>query len=351
MLELVVVHNGSRALRGRAPRTSPHRRRPRRRRQRSRPTTPCRPGRFRLATPRFAAQFGWLLPLAADRPVLRAPARRRPSDAGAVGRLAAHLRHRLQRRRRHLPHLLSVGPGAAGRRPCRHRLLSTVASRTDGSRRSASASALRGRSTSPATSLGWTSTWLGFPVVALAAGLAAAWRGKRPPAVDRRPRPARPAGRVGAERDLLAGQSRAAVGQPAALARPRTTAAARCCRALRSRSATIPSCSSSCIANRGDARFLRGRAEHLLAAPVIVHTGQPVMAFGGFFGNEPILTRRGLRRQGEARRGALRGAGGTRATDRLHALGARHRQAGRRAEWRSVSAEGRGRSSSTTLRP
>ena len=42
--------------------------------------------------------------------------------------------------------------------------------------------------------------------------------------------------------------------------------------------------------HRGKARFLLATPNALLAAPVIIRTGQPVMAFGGFFGTDPVLS-------------------------------------------------------------
>ena len=72
------------------------------------------------------------------------------------------------------------------------------------------------------------------------------WRDKRPPAVDRRRRPAGPADRRGRS----ARSSRRATSRcrrPAWRAgSASTTAAARCCRATTARSATIPSCGRSC---------------------------------------------------------------------------------------------------------
>jgi 4-amino-4-deoxy-L-arabinose transferase-like glycosyltransferase len=41
---------------------------------------------------------------------------------------------------------------------------------------------------------------------------------------------------------------------------------------------------------RGQAAFLLAASNALLAAPVIIRTGQPVMAFGGFFGNDPVMS-------------------------------------------------------------
>jgi len=44
-------------------------------------------------------------------------------------------------------------------------------------------------------------------------------------------------------------------------------------------------------ANRGDAKFLVATTDAKTAAPIILATGEPVMALGGFSGSDPILTR------------------------------------------------------------
>jgi 4-amino-4-deoxy-L-arabinose transferase-like glycosyltransferase len=44
------------------------------------------------------------------------------------------------------------------------------------------------------------------------------------------------------------------------------------------------------VARRGDARFLVATVNANTAAPLILATGQPVMALGGFSGGDPILT-------------------------------------------------------------
>jgi 4-amino-4-deoxy-L-arabinose transferase-like glycosyltransferase len=51
--------------------------------------------------------------------------------------------------------------------------------------------------------------------------------------------------------------------------------------------------------HRGDARFLLAAPNALLAAPVIIQSGQPVMAFGGFFGADPVLSVDAFARQVE----------------------------------------------------
>ncbi len=43
-------------------------------------------------------------------------------------------------------------------------------------------------------------------------------------------------------------------------------------------------------ANRRDERYLLTSSTTMLAAPIIIRTGQPVMARGGFHGLDPILT-------------------------------------------------------------
>ena len=43
-------------------------------------------------------------------------------------------------------------------------------------------------------------------------------------------------------------------------------------------------------AERGSSRFLAAAPNTRLAAPIIIATGEPVMATGGYFGIDPILT-------------------------------------------------------------
>ena len=42
--------------------------------------------------------------------------------------------------------------------------------------------------------------------------------------------------------------------------------------------------------NSGKARFLVATPDALQAAPIIVRTGEPAMAFGGFLGNDPVMS-------------------------------------------------------------
>jgi 4-amino-4-deoxy-L-arabinose transferase-like glycosyltransferase len=48
------------------------------------------------------------------------------------------------------------------------------------------------------------------------------------------------------------------------------------------------------LANRGDAAYLAATMDAQTAAPVILATGEPVMALGGFSGGDPILSREDL---------------------------------------------------------
>ena len=138
-------------------------------------------------------------------------------------------------------------------------------------------------------SLGWTSIWIGFPAVALAAAVASQWRAKRPPAV------------IGGVALLVlpALWSLSAVFAPGNLTLPsaslprwlgiddgRGPILSRDWKAL----TDDPKLQAFLQQHRGNARFLMAAPNALLAAPVIIGTGRPVMAFGGFFGNDPVMS-------------------------------------------------------------
>jgi len=66
-------------------------------------------------------------------------------------------------------------------------------------------------------------------------------------------------------------------------------------------------------ANRGGARYLLATTSAMQAAPIIIATGQPVMAMGGFTGRDPILTvprLAGIVAQGDLRFAMVGGARG-----------------------------------------
>ena len=95
-------------------------------------------------------------------------------------------------------------------------------------------------------------------------------------------------------------------------------------------------------AHRGTARFAVAAPTTRLVAPLIVRTGLPAMAVGGFFGNEPILTLDAFGEMITARRGPLRAAAGgrARATDFTRWVRSNGMPVDE-ALWRSVTIEGR----------
>ncbi len=137
--------------------------------------------------------------------------------------------------------------------------------------------------------LTWDSIWIGFPAVALLAGIAAIWRAKRPPAV------------IGGVALLVlpAMWALSAIFAPGNLTLPSASLP----RWLGFEDGRGPILSRNWTAltddprlhaflqqHRGPARFLLATPNALLAAPVIIATGQPVMAFGGFFGDDPAIS-------------------------------------------------------------
>jgi MYXO-CTERM domain-containing protein len=137
--------------------------------------------------------------------------------------------------------------------------------------------------------LGWDSAWLGFPAVALAAGVAALWRAKRPPAVI---------GCAGLS-ILPTMWALSTVFAPGNLtlpsaSLPRWLGIDDGRGPILSRTYSALSDDRKLLAflqeNRGAARFLLATPNTQLAAPVIIRTGQPVMAFGGYFGSDPVMS-------------------------------------------------------------
>ena len=136
------------------------------------------------------------------------------------GTWALSLRHRLQRGRRHLPHLLSLDAGAALRRPGRRSAPCSSGAAARAGWRPALPPSRCGRPMCwRAGALGWQTPWMAAPIAALLAAAVTLWRDKRPPALGGRRGPAGAAVRLGAQPDLRRRQSHPAVGQPAALAR------------------------------------------------------------------------------------------------------------------------------------
>ena len=307
MLELIVFHNGvERFVRNRPERAAAvpaqaQTAAPQREMYDSVPVGP-----LRLAAPTLAGQFGWTLPLALLGLVLAFGARRRLDHTlaslvlwsgwaltyGIVFSAAGGIFHAY--------YLSALAPPLAALAGIGCVLLW---------RRGPAALAL-GLALSGAwqvyiagASLGWTSTWIGFPAVALLAAAGTLWRDKRPPAA------------IGGVALLVLPIAWALsaifmqgnhVLPSASLARWLGLNDGR--GPILSRNyATLsddPKLVQFLTANRGDARFLVATPTTQLAAPLIVRTGQPVLAFGGYLGLDPIFSLETL--EGMVARGELR---------------------------------------------
>jgi 4-amino-4-deoxy-L-arabinose transferase-like glycosyltransferase len=337
MLELMVVHNGLDRF------VHPRAEAPRR-------PIPAQPqeaqlydavptGALRLATPRLAAQFAWLLPLAVlGLFVLRRRDGIHPSLAmwgvwlftyGTVFSAAGGIFH--------IYYLSALAPPAAA--------LAGIGAvklwrRGPGWLAAGLALCAAWQIHVAGASLGWTSVWLGFPMVALAAGAAALWRDKRPPAA------------IGgfALLCLPLAWALSAMFSPGNLTLPsaslprwlglddgRGPLLSRNYAAL----SADPKLHAFLEAHRGTARFAVAAPTTQLVAPFIVRTGLPAMAVGGFFGDEPILTLAAfgaMVRRGEVRYVLLPAP--ARATDFTRWVRSNGIPVDA-AEWRSVTIEGR----------
>ena len=137
--------------------------------------------------------------------------------------------------------------------------------------------------------LGWLSPWMGFPAVALLAAAGTLFRGKRPPAVI---------GGV-ALSILPVFWALSPIFSPGNLTLPsaslprwlgsddgRGPILSRTYRSL----TDDPKLIAFLKDHRGSARFLAATPTALLAAPLIIRTGEPVLPFGGYLGNDPIMS-------------------------------------------------------------
>ncbi len=299
MLELIVVHNGLERF-VRAPRATP-----------APPPVQAQVPRFeaydavpvgplRLAHAPLAAQFAWTLPLA----VLGAIfgwRRRRASVAlwstwaltyGIVFSAAGGIFHAyyLAALAPPLAALAGIGCFELWRRGPRYLALGLAVTAL-------------WQSYIVTASLGWDVIWIGFPAVALLAGAAVLWRAKRPPAF------------IGGAALLILPTlwALSTVFAPGNLTLPSSSLARWLGRddgrgPLLSRTygalTDDPKMRAFLQEHRGEAPFLLASANALLAAPVIIQSGQPVMAFGGFFGTDPVMSVESFARkveQGEVR--------------------------------------------------
>ncbi len=242
-------------------------------------------GPLRLATPSLAMQFAWTLPLAVLGAVFAWRRRRAQVALWSIWALAYGIVYSLAGGIFHAYYLSTLGPPLAAlagigcfelwRRGSTHLAIGLGA-------------AALWQAYIAGASLGWTSIWVGFPAVALLAAIAAQWRAKRPPAV------------IGGAALLVlpALWALGAVFAPGNLTLPsaslprwlgiddgRGPILSRDWKAL----TDDPKLQAFLQEHRGNARFLLAAPNALLAAPVIIGTGQPVMAFGGFFGNDPVM--------------------------------------------------------------
>lgn len=284
MLELIVMHNGLERFVRNTPAPAPI----------PAPTPMPRfvaydavpVGPLRLAEPALAMQFAWTLPLAVLGAVFAWRRRRAVVALWSVWALTYGIVYSLAGGIFHAYYLSTLGPPLAAlagigcfelwRRGSTHLAIGLGA-------------AALWQAYIAGVSLGWTSIWVGFPAVALLAAIAAQWRDKRPPAV------------IGGVALLVlpALWSLSAVFAPGNLTLPsaslprwlgiddgRGPILSRDWKAL----TDDPKLQAFLQQHRGNTRFLLAAPNALLAAPVIIGTGQPVMAFGGFFGNDPVMS-------------------------------------------------------------
>jgi len=284
MLELIVLHNGLERFVRNPPAPAPA-------------PTPAPQQRFvaydavpvgplRLADPALAMQFAWTLPLAVLGAIFAWRRRRAQVALWSVWALTYAIVYSLAGGIFHAYYLSTLGPPLAAlagigcfelwRRGSMHLAVGLGA-------------AALWQAYIAGASLGWDSIWVGFPAVALLAAIAAAWRDKRPPTV------------IGGVALLVlpALWSLSAVFSPGNLTLPSASLPRWLGKddgrgPILSRNWTAltddPRLQAFLQKNRGKARYLLAAPNALLAAPVIIGTGQPVMAFGGFFGNDPVMS-------------------------------------------------------------
>ncbi|MSP74692.1 MAG: glycosyltransferase family 39 protein [Rhodospirillaceae bacterium] len=243
-------------------------------------------GVLRLAQPMLAGQFAWVLPLAVLGAVLAWRRRRGAVVLWGTWALAYAIVYSAAGGIFHLYYLATLAPPLAAlaaiggielwRRGSRHLALGLAATAL-------------WQGYLVGLSLGWDATWIGFPAVGLLASAAVLWRDKRPPAL------------IGGVALLVlpVAWAASAIFSPGNLILPsaslprwlgfddgRGPLLSRNFRAL----TDDPKLRAFLQEHRGKARFLVATPNALLAAPLIVRTGEPAMAFGGFLGNDPVMS-------------------------------------------------------------
>jgi len=243
-------------------------------------------GPLRLASPMLAGQFAWALPLALLGAVL-AWRRRRPHVALWVGwTLTYGIVYSAAGGIFHIYYLATLAPPLAA--------LAAIGG-VELWRRGAVSLALGVAVTAlwqaylTGATLGWTETWIGFPAVALLAAAAAAWRDRRLTALIG----------VVALLVLPTAWALSPIFSPGNLILPSASLprwlgmddgrGPILSRTYRSQG-DDPKLLAFLEARRGTAKFLAATSNALLASPLIIHSGAPVMAFGGYLGNDPITS-------------------------------------------------------------
>ena len=282
MLELIVVHNGiERFVRNRPPAPATTTQTPRAEAYDAVPVGP-----LRLATPMLAAQFAWALPFAVLGAVLAWRRRRAAVALWAVWALTYGIVYSAAGGIFHIYYLATLAPPLAA--------LAAIGG-VELWRRGAASLALGVAATAlwqaylTGETLGWTATWIGFPAVALLAAAAAAWRDRQLTALI---------GVVG----LLVLPTAWALSPIFAPGNP-TLPSASLPRWLgiddgrgpilsrKHRTQTDdPKLLAFLETQRGKAKFLAATPNALLASPLIIRSGEPVIAFGGYLGNDPIMS-------------------------------------------------------------
>jgi MYXO-CTERM domain-containing protein len=243
-------------------------------------------GPLRLAEPMLAGQFSWMLPAAVLGAIFAWRRRRAAVVLWGTWALAYGIVYSAAGGIFHIYYLATLAPplaalGAIGcielwRRGSRHLAIGLAATAL-------------WQGYLAGMSLGWTATWIGFPIVGLLAGVAVLWRDKRPPAL------------IGGVALLVlpVAWAMSAIFSPGSLTLPsaslprwlglddgRGPALSRTFRHL----SDDPKLREFLLGHRGNSRFLVATPTAVLAAPIIVRTGLPVLAAGGFSGTDPILT-------------------------------------------------------------
>lgn len=285
MLELIVVHNGlERFVRPEPPPRTQTRTPSPAPRYEAYDDIPA--GALRLAHPMLAGQFAWALPLALLGAVLAWRRRRASVVLWGSWALAYGIVYSAAGGIFHLYYLATLAPPLAALAA-----IGGIELWRRGSRHLALGLALTAlwQVYLVGMTLGWDATWIGFPAVGLLAAAAVLWRDKRPPAL------------IGGVALLVlpVAWAASAIFSPGNLTLPsaslprwlglddgRGPILSRNYRAL----TDDPRLRAFLQEHRGKARFLVATPDALLAAPIIVRTGEPAMAVGGFLGNDPVMS-------------------------------------------------------------